>query len=258
MNAVIIQARLGSTRFPEKIIQPIYGDDAAIDILIKRLRSTLHVDYIVVATTSNPKDDKLVKYLTDKKYPIHIYRGSEDDVFQRITEAKNYICSQDERIDTIIELTSDCPFIDMDMLGHMLSYFENYHYDYFSNVVTRGFPIGYDIQIYKSKLLSIFNEGIENKNHRIHGGWNIVNYSMLCSSIKIGNYFADPPQFHPNWRIVLDYPEDLELLKVLCAHFNTIHFSLEDVIGLLTKCPELLHINENCVQKTAGTDKIKE
>ena len=258
MNVVIIQARLSSTRFPEKIIQPIWKGLSAIDILIRKLESCKAVDKIVVATTENPKDDKLVHYLV-RRYPrTYIFRGSEDDVFDRMTQAAKFAQKNHPEIDTIIELTSDCPFADMEMLTGMLYFYNKRSFAYFSNILTRGYPIGYDIQIYIPELLYILNSRIPNKNHKIHGGWNIVNYSSVFKKIFIGNYFAGEKYFHPTWRIVLDYPEDLILLQHIINHFDRLDFGIDDVVNLMNEQPALLEINKNCTQKIAGTDKVKE
>ncbi len=263
MNVVIIQARLSSTRFPEKIIQPIWKGLSAIDILIRKLESCKAVDKIVVATTENPKDDKLVHYLV-RRYPrTYIFRGSEDDVFDRMTQAAKFAQKNHPEIDTIIELTSDCPFADMELLTDMLFFYNKYKFNYLSNIITRGFPIGYDIQIYRPECLDFLNSKIANKNHKTHGGWNIVNYSILfttCipSEFRMGNCYATEHQFHPTWRIVLDYPEDLILLQHIITHFDRLDFGIDDVVNLMNEQPALLEINKNCTQNIAGTDKVKE
>ncbi len=259
MNVAIIQARLASTRFPEKIIKPIWHNLSAIDILIKRLEMCSAVDKIVLATTNNPKDNKLVDCVIDKYPNLLVYRGSEDDVFDRITKASELAQELFPNIDTVIEVTSDCPFIDMKMLADMLYYFEYRYLDYFSNIVTRGFPIGFDIQIYKPELLYSLNNKIINENHKTHGGWNIVNYSsFLFGEFKMRNYYAEERYFHPNWRIVLDYPEDLILLKKIINYLGTLDFTIYDIMSYLDRFPETLNINKNCTQKIAGTDKVKE
>ncbi len=257
MNVVIIQARLSSTRFPEKIIKPIWNGLSAIDILIRKLESCKAVDNIVVATTENPKDDKLVHYLV-RRYPrTYIFRGSEDDVFDRMAQAAKFAQKNHPEINTVIELTSDCPFADIEMLTKMLDIYKECNYEYFSNILTRGFPIGYDIQIYNPILLYYLNPRIKNKNHKVHGGWNIVNYSFLLGDFKMRNFYAEENQFHPTWRIVLDYPEDFILLCHIITHFDRLDFGIDDVVNLMNEQPALLEINKNCTQKIAGTDKVK-
>ncbi len=258
MNVAIIQARLSSTRFPEKIIQPIWNNLSAIDILIKRLEMSPAVDKIVLATTNNPKDNKLVVCMIDKYPNLLVYRGSEDDVFDRITKASELAQELFPNINTVIEVTSDCPFIDMEMLADMLCNFKYHSLDYFSNIVTRGFPIGFDIQIYKPELLYILNNKIINENHKTHGGWNIVNYSILFGDFRMRNYYAEERYFHPTWRIVLDYLEDLILLKTIMQYLDTLDFTIHDIMSFLDRFPETLNINKNCIQKIAGTDKVKE
>ena len=252
-----IQARLSSTRFPRKVLQEIWNGKNAIDLIIERL-SPIFNENIVLTTTINHADDELVELYKDK---IKIFRGSENDVFDRMTKAVAQYCSGGAS--TVVEITSDCPLICPNQIQKALETFQALDYDYLSNAIIRNFPIGFDFQIYEAWMLSALNYRIPNKNHKIHGGWNIANYSHILYCIagkkinlRYGHCFADERYFHPAWRLTLDYKEDLQLLKEIYKRFDKVRFTMEDVVELILAEPELLDINKNCKQKVAGTDKL--
>jgi spore coat polysaccharide biosynthesis protein SpsF (cytidylyltransferase family) len=78
---------------------------------------------------------------------------------------------------------------------------------------------------------------------------------MKC--VKYGNYSAAPRFFKPDWRIVLDHPEDLELLKAIAKKINKLNFGIEEVFDILKKCPDLFELNKNCTAKIPGAEEIK-
>jgi len=249
---IIVQARLSSTRFPKKIIQPLWGDYTCLDYLLKRLKTVKHKNKIIIATTTNPVDDLLIKELERHKDDIFIYRGSENNVLSRTAEAAEFF-----DIDTIIDITSDCVFADPSLIDYMFLIFAHHGYHYLSNVMTRSFPVGFDIQIYKTAVLKSLLKQSINEEHKTHSGWNIVNYSRdlqaMLGDLKIGNYPALFEYFKPDWRIVLDYKEDLELLKVIA---NNVSFESRytEIMDFLMKKPKFLEINKNCTRKTPGVN----
>jgi len=252
----IIQARLNSSRFPDKIIKKIFGDFTVIEFLIQRLLKSQEINKIIVATTTNKKDNLLVDLL--REIPeVEIFRGSENDVLERVAD-----CALMHSGDTLIEITSDCPFIDIAMLDKMVNCFHEYNYDYISNALIRGWPDGFDIQIYRSNVIRSIAKCQIPPEHRSHGGWNILNYSDKLQNdafenLKIGNYHAPIKYFKPDLRLTLDYPEDLELMKEIVSAIGEVDFGIEDIFNILESEPELLEINKIRESKIPGTDKIE-
>lgn len=101
---ILIQARLGSTRLPGKILLPFYGEQAIIDILLEKLHQATEVP-IIVATTTSPANDLLVSHLESKGELV--FRGSENDVLDRFIQAAEL-----HHLDGIVRICSDNPFID--------------------------------------------------------------------------------------------------------------------------------------------------
>ncbi|MFS2592703.1 glycosyl transferase family 2 [Phocaeicola vulgatus] len=113
---IIIQARLSSTRLPQKVLLPFYGSITILDILIDKLK--LVCQNIVIATSLKPENDELVKFALNKD--ICCYRGSENDVLQRFIDAAKH-----NNITHIIRICSDNPFLDVNSLKRLISAVED-------------------------------------------------------------------------------------------------------------------------------------
>ncbi|MDA9702879.1 glutamate-1-semialdehyde aminotransferase, partial [Candidatus Pelagibacter sp.] len=146
--AILIQARLGSSRFPKKIIQYIDGK-TVIEYMVDRLLKVFKKKNIIINTTNSKKDDELIQIIEKKK--LKYFRGSENNVLDRYLK-----CSKKFKVKNIIHLTSDCPLVDTNLISKMKKTFENKKLDYFANTYPpnmSNFPDGSDIEIYKQKSL---------------------------------------------------------------------------------------------------------
>lgn len=131
--AIIIQARMGSTRLPEKMIMPFYGDLTILDCLIQRIKETVDNIPIVLATTKNINDDRIEDIGINNN--IFVYRGSEEDVLLRFIEAANMI-----KADSIIRICADNPFLSMNFLKILIKNIESKSIDYLSFCTSNGVP----------------------------------------------------------------------------------------------------------------------
>lgn len=144
--AAIVQARVGSTRLPGKVLKNI-GQYKAIELLIKRLRISKNLNNIILATTKNEEDNELVFFV--KKMGLDVYRGSEKNVLERyIKAAKKF------NVDQIVRITGDCPFVDPDLVDQIIRFYIDNNYDYVSNTLEPTFPDGLDIEIFSLKTLT--------------------------------------------------------------------------------------------------------
>ena len=251
-----VQARVGSERFPNKVLTELWNGKSVLEVLIERLKLSKKLDDIIVATTDEKEDLKIVELC--KKLNIKCCnKGKKESALESLFEAYsllklNYLIKDI----VIIDITADCPFIDSYLLDEMIEDYEKGKYDYYSNVITRSFPIGFDIQIYNENLLHKIYRFVSNPYHRVHTGINILNYLKeiqdVFNNIKVGNISAKDIYFHPDWRIVLDYQEDLILLKNIINYFNRIDFTYKEIIQYLTCNELLLEINRTCKQKIFG------
>jgi spore coat polysaccharide biosynthesis protein SpsF len=114
---LIIQARMGSTRLPQKMILDFHQSKGILEILIEKLQSIFHKNQIVLATTTNSNDDILVKIAENKN--VLFFRGNENNVLKRFIDCANYFGKQ-----KIIRVCADNPFLDLDLLKQLISSIE--------------------------------------------------------------------------------------------------------------------------------------
>ena len=218
---VIIQARLGSVRLPEKVLKKI-GNLSIIEIIVKRLRRSKHPIQIVVATSNNKKDLKLISFLNKKN--IEVSQGSELDVLARYYEtAKKFSASH------IARVTGDCPFIDESLLDKMISKIQKGKYDYVSNINPPTYPDGLDLEVFTFKnLKNAHKKAIENYD-REH-----VTPFIIRNSKKKYNFSLKKDL--SNIRLTLDESIDLEVLQDVYTKFDkSFNFSIKDLIDLIAK-----------------------
>ena len=141
MNIIaIIQARLGSKRYPNKVLEKVNGD-TLISILINRLSDSKQLDKVVVATTDSDKDDRLYEEVNNLGYKC--YRGDEDNVLKRYFDV-----AVKEKADAIVRITGDCPLIDPSIVDEVIKKFRDNKFDYISNICPPTFPDGMDVEIF--------------------------------------------------------------------------------------------------------------
>ena len=144
-TVAIIQARTGSSRLPGKVLLPLAGT-TVLGFMVTRVKMAKKIDEIIIATTDNADDT-----LSDeaKKLGVSVFRGSENDVLKRFTDA-----AHNSGAEVIIRLTADCPLMDGDLsMTSIEPFFNSQPYDYFSNVMQRSFPDGLDVEIFTLRSL---------------------------------------------------------------------------------------------------------
>ena len=141
--AAIIQARIGSTRLPGKVMLEV-NNQPLIYHLIKRLKFVKNLDSIIVATTTEKKDDIICDFLKKKK--IKFFRGSENNVVDRFLKA-----SKKYDIKNIVHVTADCPLIDPHIVSQVIETYKSNNFDYVSNSNIRTYPDGMDVAVFSKK-----------------------------------------------------------------------------------------------------------
>ena len=203
----IVQARMGSKRFPGKVLELITPTQTVLGFLCENLKHSEYIDDIIVATTTNKEDDEIEKFCAATNNSIICYRGSEQNVLLRAWEASDIILDTD----IIVEITADCPLIPaslIDTMIHKLMHYKNC--DYISNIIKREFPDGFDVQVYTKQA---FDRLMEFKGCIIdHVGYNFIRHDIVFNKLNVS---APKGCCHPDWELTVDYPEDLKLLRVL-------------------------------------------
>ena len=236
MKAAIIEARMNSSRLPNKVLMDIFGKPM-LHRIIERLRFSKNVENIIVATTEDSSDDVICHSCME--LGVDYFRGSQDNVLNRVLEAANKF-----QVDIIIEICGDTPLIDFNILDKQMSIFENKELDYIGSNLKRTFPLGTDTKIFtKDALLKSTNYALTNADKE--------NVSLFLyenpNIFKTFNYSEDFNNNYSEYRLVVDYEEDLMLVRKIYEELYPIknNFNFYDVINLLNNNPELIMINKN-------------
>lgn len=235
---MVIQARLGSTRLPGKVLKPLAGEKLLLRIY-ERISFSKIADEIIIATTNSEKDDVLAEICKNEN--IKCYRGSEDDLLERHYKAGIESCA-----DVVVKIPSDCPLIDYRIIDKVLKfYLENKDkYDFVSNLHPATYPDGNDVEVIPMNILKIaFNEA-KSKMEREHTTPFIWERP---ERFRIGNVIWDTGfNYSMNYRFTIDYPEDYDFVKAVYdeLYFINRKFSLNDILRLLKKKPGIKNLNE--------------
>ena len=239
----IIQARMGSTRLPGKVLKEVYGQPMLAH-LVNRVRQAKTLDEVIVATTCQPDDDVIARLC--KKHGWECYRGSADDVLDRYYQASLLFNG-----DIIVRLSADNPLIDPRIIDKVVRAHLDSGADYTYNSVEGHFPIGLDTEVFSFKNLEkTFKESKQVYEHE-HVTPYIYQHPEL---FRIQSIEATGKLRRPDLRLTVDTNEDLKLVQEI---FKMLYkdgemFYTEDVVDLLDKHTDLASINAQIRQKKLG------
>jgi spore coat polysaccharide biosynthesis protein SpsF len=237
---IIVQARMGSTRLPGKILKEVMGRPL-LGYQIERLKKINHVDDVIIATTTNPSDDRVVGLCKDIN--CSYFRGSEDDVLLRYHETAIEFCAK-----KIIRINADCPLIDPKVVERIIKYFNvnSDKFDYVSNILEPSYPIGLHTEMFSIDALQKANENTDDLIEREH----VTPYIYRNPDLfRLGSVVLDDNLCHFRWTV--DYPEDFILIKNIIEGIYPINvdFDMLDIITYLQSNPRLMRINNQIIQK---------
>ncbi len=238
MNIItIIQARMGSSRLPGKVLLPIKGKPLLIR-MIERVKASRLVGDIIVATT-NDKSDNIISDLC-KSENISVYRGDSNNLLDR-----HYKAVMERSPDIVVKIPSDCPLIDPvvidKVIGNFISNFGKY--DYVSNLHPATYPDGNDVE---AMTFSAISEARENAYRQLELEHTTPYLWENPEKYRIGNVLWESGKdYSMTHRFTIDYEEDFKFINCVYDELfpqNPL-FSLEDILLLLNKKPELMAIN---------------
>jgi len=239
MIGCIIQARVGSTRLPKKVLLSVNSSETVLSFGIQQIQQSNLIDKIVIATTDLCEDDEIDEYV--KKLNVSLFRGSSIDVLDRY-----YQCAKKFSFSIIMRITSDCPLIDPMIIDEIISNFVNNKnsFDYASNVhPQRTFPHGSDIEIFTFEALETAWKEAKKSSEREH----VTPYLYNNKKFKLFNFVSKNDL--SNFRWTVDYLEDLELVRQIISKVQVRPILIDDVLTLISKNPELKKINQNYLKK---------
>jgi len=243
-TGVIIQARTSSTRLPHKVLMELpYGSGITVlQQVIRRLKKSKKLDDIIIATTTDLADEKIIKI--SEKENVKSFKGSIDDVLERY-----YLAAKESELDIVVRVTSDCPCIDPEVVDLTIEEHVNAKADFTSNILSRTFPHGLDTEVLSFRTLETAHLQANQEFEREHVCPYI--YRSHPASFKIVNVEAPANLKADDIRITLDTKEDYALLCLIYDHlfYKNKFFTTEDIIHLFRRKPWIKCINEKIIQK---------
>ena len=229
----IIQARCGSTRFPNKVFADIDGKPLLWHV-VDRLKYAKRIDEIIVATTLNPKDNKIEKWCQTEN--VKCFRGSEDDVLNR------YYCTSVEfPSDAIVRVTADDPFKEPEVIDRVINKLIDEKLDLATNNFPPSFPEGLDCEVFTFRVLELMEKSTNDAFEREHVTQYVYHHP---EKFKIGNVVSDKQLSSYRWTI--DNQEDYEMVKAVYERRKTGSAGImlmDEILEILEENPDILTIN---------------
>ncbi|MGX9290905.1 cytidylyltransferase domain-containing protein [Bacillus sp. A015] len=238
----VIQARMGSTRLPKKVMKPI-GGMALIDLIVERVKQSNQYNHktqnLMIATTVEAEDDLLAHYCLSKGYKV--FRGSETDVLQRFAQIVRQFEPQ-----TVVRLTGDNPFIDPALLSKMLEKHRQEKADY---TYTNGTPLGISGEMIDAPILSEIDNFPLSQSEREH----VTLYIRKHPEQFHLQLFTPPKELaYPAYRFTIDTEEDYVFaIRLLEKAGGSIAVPTAELISICEQDPDIVRLNQFVRQKDA-------
>ena len=241
----IIQARMGSSRLPGKMLKKISGK-YLIQHVLDQVKYAKRIDKILLASTISEQDKELHKVVSNLGYDT--FAGSEDDLLDR-----HYQAARKFNAEIIVRITGDCPLIDPGIIDKVIQAFLDNNCDYCSNIHPPTYPDGLDVEVFSFWALEKAWKEAKLKSEREH----VTPYIWKnADKFRLVNVRADEDL--SNIRITVDEEEDLKLFEKLLSRINKSPIYLEDVLNVIKSEPGLLKINAQFERNEGYQKSLKE
>jgi spore coat polysaccharide biosynthesis protein SpsF len=232
----VIQARVGSSRLPGKVLRDLAGTPV-LEWVVRAAKAASGIDKVVIATSTATGDDAIVSFASDQG--VEVVRGSEDDVLSRFLHAADTTGA-----DAIVRLTADCPLLDPAVITQVVALWRSDPaLDYVSTTQHRSLPRGLDVELATVSALRQANERTEPYHHA----------HVTSALYEDGSGFScGALTFRPatsQFRVTLDTLEDAVLLDELTPLLPQVPPSWRDVVAVLRERPDIVAINAHIEQK---------
>lgn len=234
---VIIQARIGSSRLPGKILKSL-GNHDVLTYVTSRCKLIEGVDEVIVATSTLEGDDVVEQWC--EQHNVKCYRGSESDVLDRYMQV-----AQQYTPDYVVRVTADCPFVDINMAAEMIKLAIINKVD-IVDLDSSTLPRGLASEVVSYRALKYMHEHGKEERHREHVTYYAYEYRDEFTRVT---YDATIALQQPKLRVTLDTPEDYEVIAAVANAFDNIDVSSEQVVQFLMEHPQIANINAEIEQK---------
>lgn len=236
----IVQARMGSTRLPNKVMKPI-GGVPMIELLLARLAKSSQIDQIVLATSSDDRNMPLVEHVQKLGYTC--VRGSETDVLERYL-----IAARHAQAEVVVRITGDCPLIDPLLVDRAIAQFKDGGVDYLSNAAPTTYPDGLDTEVFSLSALECAARESQDPFDHEH----VTPYLRRPGLFKTDVMRNDEDLSGLRWTV--DEPADFEVISQVFEHFAPdAHFSWTQVLELQRKRPDIFAANHDIIRNEGAS-----
>ena len=232
MIGCIIQARMGSSRLPGKIMKKINGDTPMLKFQLDQLQFSKNIDQIIIATTTLEPDNLIVDFC--KKNNLECFRGESKDVLDRY-----YKCAKKFKLSIIVRIPSDNPLIDPTIVDHVISRFIDSDYDYMSTEVKKS-PLGFAVEVFTFKSIKKAWEEAKLPSEHEHVTPYFYNNP---DKFKIESVSQEKDLSHI--RCTVDTEYDFKLIEKIILKIETRPIHLDHILDLFSKDTNLLEINKH-------------
>lgn len=235
MTIAIVQARMGSTRFPNKVMRPVCGTPM-IGLLLERLSRAKLVRKIILATSDDSRNRPLVEYVRNLGYDV--FAGSENDVLDRF-----YHAARVENADVVVRITGDCPLVDPGVVDAVIARRDEIGADYSSNIEPPTFPDGLDVEVFRFSALERAWTEARSAHEREH----VTPFIRHADGFTRTNMANDVDLSMQRWTV--DEREDFEVVTRIFEHFHPRRdFTWTEVLEIERQKPELFVANRHFVR----------
>ena len=238
----IIQARMGSTRLPGKVLLELKEGKTVLNYVINQLSFCRTIDKIIVATTTLTEDDDIVNFC--KINNIEYFRGDAKNVLDR-----HYQCAMKYSFSTIIRMPSDKPLLDPTVVDDIVEIFNSNSYDYITNFLPSTTPGGTEVEVFSFESLKRSWNDAELPSEKEH-----VTNHMYNNNNKFKIFNVTNKEDLSRFRWVVDRKEDYILVKEIISKIDKEPILIKDILELFQKEPALIEINSH-VDKDEGNTK---
>ncbi|MBN2308470.1 MAG: glycosyltransferase family protein [Candidatus Hydrogenedentes bacterium] len=238
----IVQARMGSTRLPGKVMADIAGKPM-LQHVVERLARAARIDEVVVATSIDPQDEPILDAVG--RLGFRGVAGSESDVLDRY-----YHAAQIAQADVIVRVTSDCPLVEPTIVDKTLDLFFAEQVDYAANCIQQTYPRGIETEVFSAASLTDAHRTatlpLEREHVTPHFYLNPDEYRLVFLA-------AQGELRRPDLRLCVDTEDDLALIRAIFERLGPDNrFPLIDVVRLVDSDAGLRAMNAHIQQKKLG------
>jgi glutamate-1-semialdehyde 2,1-aminomutase len=231
----IVQARMGSTRLPNKVMKCI-NEVPMIELLLTRLSQAQEVDQIVVATSEHARNQPLARHVRSLGYTC--FMGSENNVLDRYVQAARHV-----QADVVVRVTGDCPLIDAALVDQVIRKFKDSNVDYLSNTLTPTYPDGLDTEVFSINALEKAGREAASIFYQEH----VTPYLKENRQVKRGAFVNDQDWSSLRWTV--DEAVDFSVVEKVFKYFApNILFSWQQVLSLQQQCPNMFSLNQHLIR----------